>query len=97
MIFREAIRNGYCSHRSPRMAVAEQWLGSGEHPSLDEARRIADEICSLAVAQRDALQKAPYILMSRAEREVYDRRRNHIKRLGEMLGKFRFNDANASE
>jgi hypothetical protein len=71
------------------MVAAEQRLETGEDLSLDEARRIADEICSLAVAQRDALQKAPYILMSRAEREVYDRRRDHIRRLGEILGKFK--------
>jgi hypothetical protein len=67
----------------------------GEHLSLGEARRIADEICSLASAQRDALQKAPYILMSRAEREAYDRRRDHIKQLGETLARFKPKDTDA--
>jgi hypothetical protein len=49
-------------------------LETAEHLSLDEARRIADEICSLSGTQRDALQKAPYdgdsemLLLPRSQR-----------------------------
>jgi hypothetical protein len=79
------------------MEVRAQRLKPEEQLSLDAARRIADEICVLSRAQRDALQKAPYILMSRAEREAYDRRRDHIKELGELLAKFMPEDADIAD
>jgi hypothetical protein len=53
--------------------------------SLDEAKRIAADISTLSSAQRDALQNAPYLLMSRLERGAYDRRRAHIAHLTTLL------------
>ncbi|MGB6686997.1 MAG: hypothetical protein WBE76_04055 [Terracidiphilus sp.] len=77
------------------MEIRAQPLESAEQLSLDEARQIADQICALATAQRDAPQKSPYILMSRAEREAYERRRDQIKQLGEMLARFKVKDTDA--
>jgi hypothetical protein len=71
------------------MWSAGQWLETGEGFSLDEAKRIAAELCLLATAQQEALQKAPYARMSNAERESYDRRRAHIAQLTQFLVKHR--------
>ena len=56
-------------------------------PTSDEAKRLSVELSMLSKGQYESLQKAPYLLMPRAEREAYDRRRVRIEELRELLGK----------
>jgi hypothetical protein len=58
-----------------------------EYPTPDEAKRLLLELSTLSERQYESLQKPPYLLMSRAEREMYDRRRVRIEELRELLGK----------
>lgn len=57
--------------------------------TIQQQRRMAAELSILSKAQSEALQKAPYIRMSKAERGAYDRRRERIDELCESLTKFR--------
>ena len=56
-----------------------------EYPTTDEAKRLSLELSTLSERQYEALQRAPYLLMPRGEREMYDRRRVRIKQLRELL------------
>jgi hypothetical protein len=58
------------------------------HPTSDEAQRLAVELSTLSKRQSESLQKAPYLLMPREEREAYDRRRVRIEELRELLSRF---------
>lgn len=62
-----------------------------------EANRLSAEHSMLCAGQYEALQKAPCLLMSRAEREAYDRRRVRIEEISELLRKFSLdNDSDGS-
>ena len=54
----------------------------------DEAKRLSLELSTLSERQIEAMLKAPYLLMPRAEREGYDRRRVRIEELRELLSKY---------
>jgi hypothetical protein len=60
------------------------------YPTSDEAKRLSAELSVLSTRQYESLQKAPYLLIARAEREVYDRRRARIEELRELLSKLGF-------
>ena len=51
------------------------------NPTPDEMLLLLEQL------QYESLLKAPYLLMPRAEREAYDRRRVHIEELRELLRK----------
>ena len=59
-----------------------------EYPTPEGAKRLSLELSTLSERQYEALQKAPYLLMPRAEREMYDRRRVGIGELRELLSKY---------
>jgi hypothetical protein len=63
-----------------------------ENPTPEEAERLSVEHLMLSKAQSEALLKAPYLLMPRAEREAYDRRRVRIEQLRELLSKLSLDD-----
>jgi hypothetical protein len=87
--FRQSTKSFSPASNLAVMWSAGQWLETGEDVSLEEAKQIAAELSTLAKAQREALQKAPYARMSNAEREAYDRRRAHIGQLNRFLVKLR--------
>jgi hypothetical protein len=60
------------------------------YPNSDEAKRLSAELAVLSKGQYESLQKAPHLLMARAEREAYDRRRVRIEELRELLRKLGF-------
>ena len=62
-------------------------LVTEEYPTTERAKDLSLELSLLSRQQYEALQKAPYRRMSRAEREVYDRRRLRIAELCGLLGK----------
>jgi hypothetical protein len=53
----------------------------------EDAERLSVELERLSRSQAEALQKSPYLFMSRQEREVYDRRRTRIARIQSLLAK----------
>ena len=72
-------------------------MKTGEDLSLEHAKQNAAELSLLAAAQHDALQKPPYLLMSRVDREVYDRRRAQIAKLTEWLAMLRPKESDAAD
>jgi hypothetical protein len=55
------------------------------HSLVNEAGKLLEELYNLNRQQSDALLKAAYDLMSKSEKEAYDRRCLHIARLSELL------------
>jgi hypothetical protein len=53
--------------------------------TVDEVRRISDEMSALSCAQHVALQIAPYALMSLIDHGAFDTRRGRIAQLCGML------------
>jgi hypothetical protein len=68
-----------------------------QHSSRDEAKRLAAEVSLLSEMQYEALLKSSYALMSKAEREAYDRRRQRIAQLSGLLKKPRPKEADAAD
>jgi hypothetical protein len=62
-----------------------------EHASnlaqMGSPHSLEDELSNLSRLQSDALLKAPYDLMSKSEKEAYDRRRLRIADINELLRK----------
>jgi hypothetical protein len=65
--------------------------------SRDEAKRLAAEVSLLSEMQYEALLKSSYALMSKAEREAYDRRRQRIAQLCGSLTRSRPREADAAD
>jgi hypothetical protein len=61
-------------------------MGSLYSPG-DVAQEPLTELSNLGRKQAEALQKAPYALMSKSEQEAYDRRRLRIAKVGKSLPK----------
>jgi hypothetical protein len=49
------------------------------------AKTLADELAQLSRQQNDALEISPYLTMSKAAAEAYDRRNVRISQLWELL------------
>ena len=50
-----------------------------------EAKALTDELAQLSRQQSEALQTAAYFTMSKTDAAAYDKRREHIAQLGELL------------
>lgn len=57
------------------------------HSLGDVTRELLKELSRLNRQQSEALEKASYAMMSKSDKEAYDRRRAHIVKVCELLGK----------
>jgi hypothetical protein len=71
-------------------------LPVNSEPTPDEAKRLSLELSTLTQRQFESLQKAPYLLMPREEREAYDRRRVRIGQIRELLSKLSLDNGSDS-
>jgi hypothetical protein len=64
-------------------------MGPSSKLTDEEANSLSLELGSLTRRQYEALQKSPYLRMSKKEAEDYDRRRLRIGEISDLLAKFR--------
>ncbi|MFY9740554.1 MAG: hypothetical protein WAK21_01045 [Candidatus Sulfotelmatobacter sp.] len=55
---------------------------------VEEARKLADELATLAKQQSEALERAVYLGMSADEAKLYDQHRARITEIAKLLGSY---------